>query len=387
MFGKISSYTILSLLTVALGLGSTFILTRTFSIELVGKYFTFTYFFYLLEKIFNANTPTSYVFFKKVDPAIQNSLFAVDGTLYFLGGIILFFVYFQYGLIISFVAMFAMVSGCTNFIIGHYKYEDKFFVAGMLEMMPVLLRFIGILSFSIFTIERLHLFIFMFLASYLISNFIRIYLAKYYYSLTLVIPKKKLVYYTLNISLINSLKNIPRTVDVLLIGAFFSNSLVAPYKVAKDIGNAFLMSMDPMFSVLFSDFRKNLDQKKRNWLFYSVISTILGLIVLLVWVLVGPRLIISIWGENYSLSMNYSLYIMGFSLVAVFNNPLGAFMLSKGREKMILIAQIFALGTTSLTWLLAINAGISYMIPIGLIVYKLAELTLLLLLEKWKTKT
>ena len=387
MFGKISSYTILSLLTVALGLGSTFILTRTFSIELVGKYFTFTYFFYLFEKIFNANTPTSYIFFKKVDPSIQNSLFAVDGTLYLLGGIILFFVYFQYGLIISCVAMFAMVSGCANFIIGHYKYEDKFFVAGILEMMPVLLRFIGILSFSILTFDRLHLLIYMFLASYLVSNLIRIYLAKYYYSLTLVIPKKKLIYYTLNISLINSLKNIPRTVDVLLIGAFFSNSLVAPYKVAKDIGNAFLMSMDPMFSVLFSDFRKNVDQKKSTWLSYSVISTMLGLVVLLVWVLVGPRLIISIWGGDYSLSMNYSLYIMGFSLVAVFNNPLGAFMLSKGREKMILMAQIFALGTTSVTWLLAINTGISYMIPIGLFVYKLTELALLLLLEKWKTKT
>jgi O-antigen/teichoic acid export membrane protein len=387
MFGRISLYSGLGLLTVVFGLGSTYMLTRILSVEVVGKYFTFTYLYYLFEKIFNANTPTAFVFFKKVDRTIHSSLFSVDGMLYFVGGLSLFFAYNEYGFIISTIAMLSMFSGIGNFIIGHYKYEDKFVHAGTLELIPVLLRFVSIFFFYVFSIANFELLIYMFLISYLVSNGVRIYLANYHYSLQLILPRRELIYYTLNVSLINSVKNIPRNVDVLLIGMFFNNALVGPYKVAKDIGNAFLISMDPMFSVLFSDFRKNLNDSNRSWLLYSVVSTLFGIFVLLVWLIVGPGLIRLLWGDSYTISMNFSLYIMGFSLVAVFNNPLGAFLLSKGQERLILFSQIISLCTTFMTWSLAIHIGSPFMIPVGLFVYKLTELFTLLLLKKWKSKT
>jgi O-antigen/teichoic acid export membrane protein len=159
---------------------------------------------------------------------------------------------------------------------------------------------------------------------------------------------KTTIYHSLNVSI----KQIPRNLDIVILGKFSNPEIVAFFKIAKDISNIILKILDSIYQAMYPEISRlfSINETALAKLFTLKISALLSLLGILGYIIFfffGNFFIEILFGANYLNSYPMILiYLIGI-LLQIATLPLAPILFAKGFFKEsffnMLVSNIFCL--------------------------------------------
>lgn len=376
-----------SVIILITGFTFSILIARILGPDILGQYFFIITTYSILEKILNPNTWQTLVYYGNTYET-RSQLFNLDFIFYTLASVIFVIIGFKlFDEIDTLILMLGggtLVSNSFNLSLGILRIESKFKKLALLNALPNIARLLLLLIIMPFINIKLEILVLIFFISFIPSNLYKYkILINQGFSFNIFVNSKKLIKYTLINSLNTSIKTIPRNLDVYFVKFLMSDYGVGILKLMKDITAILAQISDPIFQVLFPTMKKEglsfNDNKIRNIFKFSIISAIVSYVIFL---LIGENVINLLWGKDFSSAFSQLKHYIIPTLISIIFIPLYASTISNGKHLQMLYSQIISTLICVISWFILVPYFSFLGLSIGLILFKIFEITYLITLNK-----